>query len=418
MIIIAIGFMLASYSVVANDSIQTLGTFLHSNSKRKWWILWLYSSSIMVAVMFYGWANYHGDVSYDRLDKVYAKMVDFKSAKKAIEASRQIQDFENRQVVLSSVDQIDKGLADAQKVYLADSTQLESQIATWSGHLNQIRQISQSETVPDSVRPTLQSLVSKTDDAIQSMLKHRNVAGFIKWYYILPPIVLLILTQFGFPVSTSFLILITFQPAVLGPMLIKSVSGYFLAFGISIVVYLTIMRVLEKHWRERPDQVNSNWWIVAQWASTAFLWSMWLIQDMANIFVYVPRPLPLTGMILCTSWMVIVQAFIYYSKGGKIQQIVTTKTNTQDIRSATIVDLIYGLILYFFKIQSNVPMSTTWVFIGLLAGRELAFSLSYRKDALTLLSASKLMGKDLFKVMIGLLASVGLAYAARFFQLV
>lgn len=31
-----IGFALAAYTIVANDSIQTLGTFLASNSKRPW----------------------------------------------------------------------------------------------------------------------------------------------------------------------------------------------------------------------------------------------------------------------------------------------------------------------------------------------------------------------------------------------
>lgn len=29
-----IGFLLAAYSIVANDAIQTLGTFLSSNAKR------------------------------------------------------------------------------------------------------------------------------------------------------------------------------------------------------------------------------------------------------------------------------------------------------------------------------------------------------------------------------------------------
>lgn len=252
-----------------------------------------------------------------------------------------------------------------------------------------------------------ESLAGLTE-SVDEMSGHTNVQNFIKWYFILPPIVLLLLTRFGFPVSTSFLILITFQPAVLGSMLTKSVMGYFVAFAVAVIVYLLI-RSLERRWRENSDSL-SPWWVVAQWCSTGFLWSMWLIQDMANIFVYVPRPLPLAGLILCVVWMVAVQAYIYYSRGGKIQQIVTTKTNTQDIRSATIVDLIYGLVLYYFKIHSNVPMSTTWVFIGLLAGREFAFSLAYGKDALTLASAAKLMGKDVFKVLVGLLVSIALAY--------
>ena len=36
------GFALAAYSAIANDSIQTIGTFISSNSKRPWWLLWIF----------------------------------------------------------------------------------------------------------------------------------------------------------------------------------------------------------------------------------------------------------------------------------------------------------------------------------------------------------------------------------------
>ena len=39
------GFALAAYSAIANDSIQTLGTFLASNSKRTWVWQWLFTVS-------------------------------------------------------------------------------------------------------------------------------------------------------------------------------------------------------------------------------------------------------------------------------------------------------------------------------------------------------------------------------------
>lgn len=416
MITIVIGFMLASYSVVANDSIQTLGTFLHSNSHRKWWVLWLFSSIVMVSVMVYGWINYHGDVSYDRLDKVYSKMVDFNGAQTALVTVDALTSYDLDSDLAVAIDEITEGLAASKIIYLSDNTLLESQIGTYSDAVEVIRAGSQDEGISEEVRAQLKHVVIKIEEAIKSMMGHRNVMDFIHWYYIIPPIALLFLTQFGFPVSTSFLILITFQPAVLGSMLVKSISGYLLAFVIAILVYLTVMRVFEERWRKSKGCSISKGWVIAQWLSTAFLWSMWLIQDMANIFVYVPRPIPLIGLILAISWMVAVQAYIYYSKGGKIQQIVTSKTNTHDIRSATIVDLIYGLVLYYFKIQSNVPMSTTWVFIGLLAGREFAFSFSRRNDVLTLFSSFKLMSKDLLKVIFGLLVSIALAYFVRAFD--
>jgi hypothetical protein len=50
-----LGFALAAYAIVANDSIQTLGTFLASNSKRPWWSLWIWISGIMVVTVTWGW---------------------------------------------------------------------------------------------------------------------------------------------------------------------------------------------------------------------------------------------------------------------------------------------------------------------------------------------------------------------------
>ena len=58
-----VGFVMASYSIVGNDAIQTLGTLLSSNAHRPWWLLWLFAGAVMVAVLTYGWLV-HGDVSY------------------------------------------------------------------------------------------------------------------------------------------------------------------------------------------------------------------------------------------------------------------------------------------------------------------------------------------------------------------
>ncbi len=408
--IIILGFMLASYSVVANDSIQTLGTFLYSNSHRKWWILWLYSSSIMVAVMFYGWYNYAGDVSYDRLDKVYSKMVDHEPAEEALAqliVAVEGTEFESQAVAAN------ERFAELWEVYLGDNTLVPEFSDTYMQAFDALTAIKATPGISDDLADSIVIVEQTTLPAIEQMKGHTDVGQFIKWYYLLPPIVLIVITYFGLPVSTSFLILITFQPAVMGDMLTKSIMGYGVAFVFALIVYLTVMRWFEKRWRDSDDEKPGAYWVLLQWCSTAFLWSMWLIQDMANIFVYLPRPLPLLWFIMAVVWMVSVQAIIYYSRGGRIQKVVQQKTNTHDIRSATIVDLIYGITLFYFKNISNVPMSTTWVFIGLLAGREFGFSLAYARDAQTLGKAAKLMVKDISKVTAGLVISIGLAYLVR-----
>ena len=62
-----IGFALAAYAVVANDSLQALGTFIASNAKRPWWVLWIWISGIMVVTISLGWISNGGDPAFGRL---------------------------------------------------------------------------------------------------------------------------------------------------------------------------------------------------------------------------------------------------------------------------------------------------------------------------------------------------------------
>ena len=69
-----VGFGLAGYSVIANDSIQTLGTFIAS--KKKWFAWYIlagsakYISSVMIIALAWGWYSYDGDISYGRLTRI------------------------------------------------------------------------------------------------------------------------------------------------------------------------------------------------------------------------------------------------------------------------------------------------------------------------------------------------------------
>jgi hypothetical protein len=270
LVIMWVGFILAGYSVVGNDSIQTLGTFISSNEQRSWYVLWLFAGSILSFTLIYGWYHYSGDVSYGRLQK-YA--------------------------------------------------------------------------------------------FVENMT----------WPYLLPPLVLMLLTRSGIPVSTSFLILTFFKPSGLFDMTMKSILGYVLAFALAILVWQAITKLLDRRFIENPITPREDRiWTILQWCSTGFLWGQWLIQDFANIFVYLPRGLTGLEIVISLTILLLLLGYIFYSRGGSIQEIVKAKTNTVDIRSATLIDFLYALILLFFKEYSNVPMSTTWVFLGLLAGREIA----------------------------------------------
>ena len=132
------------------------------------------------------------------------------------------------------------------------------------------------------------------------------------------------------------------------------------------------------------------------------------MQDAANIAVYLPRSLNTGEFIGFTSIVVIGLGLLLYYKGGRIQKIVTEKSVVTDVRFATLIDLIYCVILFYFKLHSKVPMSTTWVFIGLLAGRELGMAIMKTGNN-NIFHALKLGLKDMTYALLGLVISIAIA---------
>ena len=296
-----IGFLFAAYAVIANDSVQTLGTWMASNNERfNYKVLWGAASAVLLATLWYGWTVNGGDISYGRLNKI-----------------------------------------------------------PWQE---------------------------------------------VQWYHAMAPAVLVVLTRYGVPVSTSFLVLSAFASTfVLEKMLMKSMMGYAVAAVAAYVIWIGVTKLLDE--AKPVKEEHKKAWRVAQWVTTGFLWFTWLSHDMANIAVFLPREIPWDLMILISVVFVGGLAFMLKEGGGKIQKIVLEKHNTRYVRSATIIDAVYWLVLFFFKELNDIPMSTTWVFVGLLCGRELAMATVTGKEKFK--TVFPLVTKDFFKMMIGLGASVG-----------
>ena len=146
-----------------------------------------------------------------------------------------------------------------------------------------------------------------------------------------------------------------------------------------------------------------------QWISSGALWSVWLTQDMANIAVVLPRSLSLDQFLVVASTMFFGMGLLFYLRGDRIQEIVLEKSNVIDVRAATIIDFIYACLLYYLKIISTIPISTTWVFLGLLGGRELAIQLRKKKGDTKI--ATKMIFKDMLYAGIGLIVSLILAFS-------
>ena len=222
------------------------------------------------------------------------------------------------------------------------------------------------------------------------------------------PIFLLILTRLRLPVSTTFLLLSCFATSGKGFWAVasKSMNGYWVAFAVAIVVWFVFGPTMKRRF---VGEAHRLWWVI-QWLSAGFLWAVWLMQDAANIAVYLPRSLSTGQFVVFCSVIFFGLGFLMRMGGEKVQEVVDEKADISDVRSATVINIIYGIILYIFKIQSKVPMSTRWVFVGLLAGRELGIALrGSSSDERTLLTALKLVGKDLAYVSIGFLVAVIIA---------
>ncbi len=225
------------------------------------------------------------------------------------------------------------------------------------------------------------------------------------WWHVVPPIILLFLTKKGIPASTTFLILSIFSSNLLiGMMLTKSIIGYVMAMIIAIIIYTVIARPIEKYFFYNQTTTYSKKWVAAKWLSSAFLWSQWIMQDASHLFVYLPRKASFEQMVLSVFAFVMLLWVVAITRGGEVQKIVKLKTNTQDLRSATIIDMIYGFILMYFIQLNNIPMSTTWVFIGLLAGREIALYNRLRFESPK--KMYKHILKDFTKILFGLLISI------------
>ena len=128
--------------------------------------------------------------------------------------------------------------------------------------------------------------------------------------------------------------------------------------------------------------------------------------------MYLPRQLSIELLIIVMAYFTILLFYIFYIQGGRIQTVVLEKTGTRYARSATIINVIYAAVLFYFKELNDLPMSTTWVFVGLLCGRELAIATMNRDYKLGYVFP--LIGKDFLKMVFGLTVSVGIVLAIHY----
>lgn len=231
---------------------------------------------------------------------------------------------------------------------------------------------------------------------------------------LLAPVLLVIITRLRAPVSTTFLVLSLFGGSSIENMLTKSFFGYGLAFLIAILVWAILVKIDPHEYYEEhsPEPVSERRWSRLQWFSTMYLWVAWLLQDTANIAVFLPRKLSFFELTVAMFMLTGALLVIIRTNGGTIQRVVSEKSDIQWAKAATIVDLVYGSILLVFQNLNNVPMSTTWVFLGLLAGREIILNVMTYRD-LPYLDTFRKVGKDVVLATIGIVVSIFIFFVSK-----
>ena len=462
-----VGFLFAAYAAIANDSIQTIGTFIASNQDKKWWVLWIFIGGIFVSTMSYSWLTVDESgitvlsTKYENLNSDLQKQLkseclqdptcakylsDPKELNKKLQEkysdflglkSKDTEPFKieisskNNNFVAWNIANVDDGATNYSSDYLNEDygTCFFINQNNELCHVTNISKKDKESTYFEYDEVSFINLVSGESGAIifdklnyklfpnghvDRDVSHARLSakGYEKsprnfhFLQIAAPIFLLILTRLRMPVSTTFILLTSFAigPAAVGKVLAKSMSGYILSFILGISFFMLVAKASKKYFTGKAK----FGWTIAQWITSGTLWAVWLTQDAANIAVYLNRSM--SGGSFFTFLLVIFigLGLLLYFKGGRIQKIVTEKSVVTDVRFATLIDFIYCIILFYFKLHSKVPMSTTWVFIGLLAGRELGMALMKTGDN-SILKSLRLGLKDMTFALIGLIISIAIA---------
>lgn len=303
-----VGMALCMFSTIANDSIQTIGTFLSSNRGVPWWKLWLYISILFVITALCSWFMYAGRLDFGQL-----------------------------------------------------------------------------KSIPYTQKHTL--------------------------LHFLAPATLILLTYNKIPCSSTFLLMSIFaSQRTIGSMLTKTILGYIMGITTSFLLWEYLVKVYGKNLFLFEE--NGNFWRNVQWASSGLLFISWLTSGISNLVIFLPRVFNVYNLVLLLMLGLTMLAFTIYNRGGPIEEIVSHKSGMDNLKITSITNILYAVILLGVIHSSKVPMSTSWVFIGILAGQEMAFIALKGGKKLTLKEKYKAASKSLIRDFV--LASLGILMSLIF----
>lgn len=385
----ALAFALAAYAVIGNDAVQTLMTYIHSNNDVPRKYLFAGVAVVLLWVIWYGFLQLW-DISYGRLDAkwyadfpiewyipIFPLILVFLTRFRWIPVSTSLLMLS----IFSSTILFEKIVMKSALWYLVAFL---ASFVMW--------------ILVEFILKTAKKSTSKTISLLWMMVKAAIAAAVIMvllGYVVIP----MLLSSFP-------------------NLAIPEVTNVQLALY-SLVAFLFTLGIFNEIETDDSTSRSSVFWRIAQTFTTALLFGTWLMHDMVNIAVFLPTGFGLEIMLLISALFVLGLAYTFYINGGPVWNIVTKKTSTNEIVAATMIDLVYFVILLIFKDWSNIPMSTTWVFVWLLAGRQFGIRAINRIDKVEwggrMNLAFKEAWKDFSKIMVGLGISVIALLIVRYF---
>ncbi len=385
----ALCFWLAAYAVIGNDAVQTLMTYIHSNSDvpRKYLFSWV--AAVLLWVIWYWYLTQWGDISYGRLEaKGYA----------VFDVQWYVAIFPLILVFLTRF----RGIPVSTSLLMLSifSTTLLFEKIVMKSALWYLVAFLAAFVMWLIVEYILKQATKQTGKVFSfwaMMLKAAIAAAvimFALWYAIIP-VIQSLFPAMEIPAFSNFQIMLY-----------------------SFVAFLFTLGILYESKADDSVSRSSVFWRIAQTFTTALLFGTWLMHDMVNIAVFLPRWFDLEVMLLISVLFILGLAYTFHINGWPVGNIVTRKTSTNEIIAATMIDLVYFVVLLIFKEWSNIPMSTTWVFVWLLAGRQFAIRAVNRIDVVQwpgrMNLAFKESWKDFSKIMVGLGISVVALIVVRY----
>ena len=421
----ALGFIFAAYAVVGNDALQTLGTFINSNSRLHWGWLFAFAGAVLVVTFTYGWVIYGGDPSWGRLSNaskypavviqwyhVLPPLVLLIITRFGVPVSTSFMVLTVFATVGGLTSMLEKSLigyglafATGLLVYLALARTLE----------HHFRETTIGDHAPWGLATVMGAIIGIVLYFVPPLINPDMT--FSPALCISMAVIGILIDIFASmtvirfnsaPISAGLAVIVSVAIA-LGMMVFMPATFALGPIGkVPLIVLIALINLGALYYvSHHVSSGRGAYWTILQWVTTGYLWGVWLIQDFANIFVFLPRELSAFEGFAAMAVILGLLAYTFWNKGGPVQKILQSKTAVTDIRSATVIDFIYASLLFFFKEVSDIPMSTTFVFLGLIAGREYGFALM--EKGLSFARSVMLSISDISKAYIGLVVSINMA---------